>query len=271
MKTSVLTSLLVSFAISNVMSGTPSITYTGINESGVRLLVPASQDFQNQLRALTAGITHELLDQVLPYCVIVQNSGTKAIAAIRVVHDLKNDQGQPISHQFRLSTVAADPIRMMMPGQSRLIGPVPLIVEAVNRSRLAEVFSDDIQARHEVELRLAKYRSQQEIHISLDSIVFENGELIGPDKVNSLAVLNGWLRATKDLVDAASRMNDVEFKKYLSQVLDRPQKSISSQLEADQYDRRQQMLARLLLRDGRIFRDVLPGVGQLMNQIRRVR
>jgi hypothetical protein len=68
------------------------------------------------------------------------------------------------------------------------VGPIPLVFQAANQGQLPPPLKDF--DRKYVDIRLGAYKNQKNIHISLDSVVFEDGELIGPDRANSLGTMN---------------------------------------------------------------------------------
>jgi hypothetical protein len=254
--------------------GRPVISYSGLTESGIRILTPETQEFRDELQALTAGSSHPLLDETLPYSVIVKNTSTRFIATIVVIYNIKNSEGNPVDHTFALSSLYRHRARLMAPGESRLVGPVPFLYETVNRRQLAGALPLDNAANENVQQRLRNYTNQQSIHVTLDSVVFEDGELIGPDKANMLGVLNSWIRAEQELREAVGTKNGVELKLFLEEILSRPTNLRDPSSAADQYAIRRQGLARAFLHDlqisEQVFRDRLAtGAGMLISTVYR--
>jgi hypothetical protein len=252
--------LLLSLVMCGVLGsafGRPTLSYSAPNEPGLLLLTPDSAQFMKELEPFVAGSPKRLLDDVLPYTVIVKNATNRHIAGLMVLYYLRNSQGEPIYHSFYLGSLVRQPARMMGPGQARLICPVPFFYNAVNKGRGAHPALSTEAMIEQARLRLGEYTNQPEVHVSLDAVVFEDGEIVGADKSNTMSTLNAYIRAEKDLrVDIVTR-DAAQIKVYLEELLRRPDKPSSGPHDVDYYERRRRDMARTLLHQLRISEKAL--------------
>lgn len=228
--------------------GGPVITYSGVNEAGVRLLDPQTNDFQDELRLLTAGASPDLLPDILPYSIIIKNGSARFIAALVVLYRVENPQRQPVLHNFFLGSTVLQRNRMLAPGQTRFVCPVPFLFEAANRGQLAYAPPPTDELRADARRRLSRYTSQKAINISLDAVVFEDGEIVGRDESKTMATLNAWIRAESDIRSAAAVRDAAQVRAYLEEIVSRPAKRAATPLEVDQYEVRLRDFASTMLR-----------------------
>jgi hypothetical protein len=198
---------------------------------------------------MTLGKQSAILQDVLPLSVIVKNRTSRHIVAIAILYHLRNMEGQPVWHKFFLGSLSRQRSRTMAPQQVRFICPVPVVYDPINRGQISRISQVSDSETAEVRRRLARYANQPSIRVALDAVVFEDGELIGPDESHTLATLNSWIRAERELRTLAPQKTAAEIKAHLEEILRRPRKPAANPLELDQFESRLQDLARAMLGD----------------------
>ena len=228
--------------------GQPTITYSGPANTGARLIAPGSEEFGRDLPQLTRGVTDKLFESTLPYSVIVKNDGPRYIAALTVLYRLKDASGIA-NHKFYLGSLISLRSQLMPPGQARLIGPVMSIYTGVNHGRYSGLDLGSTAVQQNVQRDVDLCANQDQIQISLDAVIFEDGEFIGADESKTFRAATAELRALGELRAAAAQKNGFEMRKHLEQILSRPEKPSRTFLERDDYDHKLHSVARMMLHE----------------------
>lgn len=227
----------------------PAIVFQGLEEYGVRVLPSGNPGFDRALEGFPGRIPAAFKD-VLPYCLIVQNRTSRPIMSFTVRIEFLNPEGKPIYHEFTTGNAPADdPRSSLQPGRSRFVCPEPRINSVVNMGvALPAAIEGDLAAR--VKERLAMYAHQkQPIRIVLDSAVFTDGELVGPDASRMENRLNSMRQAEDDVVReiSAARFDPGAIRAYLKAASEVEERPAYTAADVDYYGRRKQSIARYLL------------------------
>jgi hypothetical protein len=169
--------------------------------AGVDLLGPAN--FGDLLLKLVPDqAARDALKPAIPYSVVVRNGGSRNIVYCTVRFDFLNIAGKPVSaiarRDYRVSPAFA-------PGGSHWVAPVGGFTQAVDMGKASSL---QHSSSYTVGLQqLANVTQSATIRASLDAVVFDNGELVGPDRSGTFAVLAREADQVKSLVNELRQMD----------------------------------------------------------------
>ena len=201
-------------ALASMAFGAPNLRYSNLDQTGVRLVTPDSIAFLPLLHSRVNESAMAPLHSLLPYTVIVKNESQRAVAAITLIWSYKNKQGRPITNTTVHFTLAADHRQMLRVGDMWILTPVHAVNQAVQTGRFSMIAMADPRLQQTL---LTDFAAQADIGISLDCLVFEDGELIGPDRALTAAYLNGKLRARKEIDEAVRNLSSDGLRAFLAQ------------------------------------------------------
>jgi len=211
-----LTTLIVSHNVLNRLAYLPIITglllqgaemsipihATGLEESGVTLFSPASEEFENALRDFEAGRSSNL-SQLRPFLVFVENRTSKTIVAYTVGWTLFFENGSQRTRltQFKYpdallgDDTAVRPGRgeEMLPGERRLVTMEFQIGPWIFDPSWRDWIVSGAAALHE------EAKSVSRVDVALDAVVFEDGRIVGPDKSDLARHFTLFVRAKQNL------------------------------------------------------------------------
>jgi hypothetical protein len=195
----------------NMAFGAPKMRYLQPG-GGVRLIAPDSPEFSALLRELLTADAIAAVQPLLPYSVIVKNEGQKSVVAIEMIWSHENQRGMVVSKSFRQYTLfTTDPARIQ-PGDARVCTPVLGLNLALVAKRFNMISKADPQQQREyAEL----FPTLSDITVSLDCVVFDDGQIIGPDTAMTMSFMNGTLRASREALSAMQGSSPEEFKQFL--------------------------------------------------------
>lgn len=176
---------------------------------GVVLTEPTPGDLAKN--GIPDAASREALAPVLPFAVLVKNSGTRAIVAFAIRFDIFDNYGSQDSGiissikdvdripQKRGTWVQYRDYRTLdskiAAGASRLVTFDPLFTDAAASGHTATLASDPAYAAHVAQLK--SLMNATLAVASLDGVLFDDGEFAGPDASGSFATLT--LRGEHDL------------------------------------------------------------------------
>jgi hypothetical protein len=226
----------------------PQVTYYGLPQSEVSLHASSSLTFQTAIGTYLDGDAIAFLQPIIPYSVVVRNDGPMALIAIVVRYSLTEASGKTTTHQFMLSTMSNRPNSMILSGEAAFIGPISgmnriLRLQGQSRANLTDParFSPQLLSRAGI------YQRSSSVKIALDSVVYADGSVIGPDEAGNMERMNAWRRADIDLYSELRNRSGSGMESYLRQVVDSPRESGATYAEANHYEDRFDSTAKELL------------------------
>jgi hypothetical protein len=162
----------------------------------------------------------QALQDLLPYGVIVKNNSPISIASIVVLYHITNPQGKPVYAHVGLSASYAGDPNVMRPGEVRFLCPAFSVAMAINNHTLTLPFND--RQLKIIRQDMAPEISQTSIRVALDSVIFETGELVGPDVANSLDKYAQWRRAEDELASGLAQYHGAELMNFLESISSQP-------------------------------------------------
>jgi hypothetical protein len=195
------------------------ITYENqVEREGIVMLTPASPGFRAEAERFFAADALSVIEPLLPFCIIIKNDTTKYLSVATVLYTFPSvtvpGQG-PIRQRIAATTMTKDRNRMLEPGYSRFVSPIGAIqatIDASGKRLLWPIFSE-LLVKHMGDW--VAFYGKQTISIAVDSIVFEDGSLVGPDKGGLLSDLNARAKAEEDLRNEISGLHGSQLEAYL--------------------------------------------------------
>lgn len=240
---------LFSMIMSGLMNAAPQLTHVGIPDSQVTMLTGGSPEFMETLASFADKAAISALQPLLPYCVLVKNGSASRLMSILVRYELTDGRRPVVTHHFMLGTIRNEPRDMIPPGAVVLITPITSLNIQLGPGRSSIGLQHVGELTYFISSTVDLYSRQAAISVSLDSIVFDDGTLIGPDKTRNLDRINEWVRAEKDVAAALATRRGPDVVSYLSGLLQVPVKDAKSYAEVDHFqDHRRSFVTGLLQR-----------------------
>lgn len=121
-------------------------------------------------------------------------------------------------HALPASWMTNHPVKMLEPGTIALITPPDGSLSAVLQKGMHIPEAEELE-RH-VASRVDRYSQQSEMEVTLDSVVFADGEVIGPDRMGNLAKMNSWAAAEAGIESEVLARQGDDIAHYLESVPD---------------------------------------------------
>jgi hypothetical protein len=183
-----------------------------LKDAGVVIIDSTSSAFDPEIQKL---LTPEAQKKALPFLssslVVINNTG-QYIWGFTIVYtypDWTAPAGTAWKHRISPSAGGAAQRNLMLaPGDSFLITPVSDFLASADSSgkRFLQPFLDEGMDR-----MIAHYLSQQSVknervEILADSVIFEDGMLLGPDTEGMMSKVNERIRAEKDFISSVENL-----------------------------------------------------------------
>jgi hypothetical protein len=176
-----------------------SIHVTSWKTEGITLTSPADPEFDSLARSLFRGNSEELL-KLKPFLVIISNNSGRTLVAYTLCWEVRMPDGRPFvtRSQHKYPDAVAGSIPMW--GNEIRPGEQGLIAEGVEIycGRWNEKPTEDFCLRQFAEA-FERFVNATEMRIGLDAVVFDDGELIGPDISKLNEHFAAYLQAKQDL------------------------------------------------------------------------
>ncbi len=191
------------------MAGTVSLRpleFPGVQVS--RATAPSVQPFITSVLG-GMGSERELVRSLLPYSVVLENSTSHAITAYTLLLtfvDANGKSGRDIRQYFNFESESNG---MEIPaGTQHLVTPLWAFgLHTILHLRVGP-------SQREAEVLTTRLSFQTAVAISVDLVVFDNGQVIGADDANTLSYLKGYLNGEHEaaslVVDAINKGDSPE-------------------------------------------------------------
>ncbi len=187
---------------STVLKSAPSVS------SDIRVVTPADADFDSELAGLL-GDKVQVIKQLEPYVLIVTNQSKRRVVAYSPVWTITGRDGEESGHLFNLSlkypnAVAGNEFprgEELYPGETRIAttgaaGDKNLVRTAElwpSEPHGAAFFTQRAQSQRE------EFKNPAAVEIGLDAVIFEDGELVGPDHGHLEQHFSAFVNANQSL------------------------------------------------------------------------
>lgn len=162
--------------------------------AGVTVIRYGDPEFPAALEKLTAGADLGAAAALLPYSVILRNDGPRKLLAVLRRYEVTRSDGtrQLIT---RRTEALASPSDALAVGAFILLSPMG----GLGTASTNKVLLGSGMMGAEVQRWVPQLQSAQKIVFSVDSVVFEDGEIAGPDKSQYGREIEEVQRARRDL------------------------------------------------------------------------
>jgi hypothetical protein len=158
-----------------------TVKITPSSVTGITLVGPESEEFDEALAPLLGRAPRELLASALPYSVIVENRFTRPISLLGVRFDMTGSHGQPYSVIHYADTLRNPEKSDLLPGASRFVCAEPSFTALLLRS------DSDLSSRGRN--NLDNLRRMLNFRTTLDCVAWDNGRFEGPDSFGAFGRL----------------------------------------------------------------------------------
>ena len=174
------------------------------SEEAVRIVTYPSADFSQDLSKFLRGKSLDLNDpliaKILPYCVFVENQTDHGLSGLVARYDFETPRGNRAHVTlFLLNQNSNRPEQNFAAGDVSLIAPIPNLASSIQGAGGPQSWSAN--GRSFIENEVAKFVRNQDISLSIDSIIDENGHLVGPDRAQTVLRLNAKSDAEQQLIN----------------------------------------------------------------------
>lgn len=199
----------------------PQILYSNAISLGVSVIAPPDPLFAATLSTWLDPQTLQSFDSILPYSVLLRNDSTQGIVSVCVRWVLTDHQGKQVVQTMMLHSLIKEKKRMQLPNQFAFMGPQP----GLNRNIGIEQNARLLSAFRWNNLQL--YLNQSSVRVEVDSIVFEDGRIVGPDVNKTMEKVNSWLKADEDLANQVLGKQGDALRSFLTRLASIPQQSFA--------------------------------------------
>jgi hypothetical protein len=175
----------------------------------------------------------------LPFSLVLKNNTERYIWGFTVIYrfpDRISASGKPWQFQYSHSARVPDRTRMLAPGGSFFIAPVSDFVAATDAAghRIRQPFMDEGLDRV-IQVFVSQHLNDH-IEATVDSVIFEDGLMLGPDTIGTLDKVNSRVRASLDLTESLASRRGAQLRSEL-QLLSGPGLNADAVDEYSQYTR----------------------------------
>jgi len=189
-----------------------------VAEEGISVILPLSPAFNKRLADLLDNSAIQKIAPLVPRTLIVVNDSGRYLAGLTVIFTYPEriaPAGTPWRYITNRTAHYADHKAMIAPGDALLFTPLPGF-SASFRPPAARLQRPPLDERMDGDLqRYLGAEGQSSIEATIDSIIFDDGTLVGPDSANRLESLNNKFRANDEILRAVEGLRGEELHKEL--------------------------------------------------------
>lgn len=189
-----------------------------VNDAGLVVLDATSPGFLAETQTLLTPEAIAKASSFLPQSLVVINNTGQFVWGFTVVYrypDWISPAGTPWKHRISPSGGGpADRTRMLAPGARFLITPVSdfLASSTAKGDRILQPFLDEGMDRMISQFQAQHPNRSERVEVVVDSVIFEDGSMGGPDSEGMMEKINERIRAEKDLATSLNNLKGEELK-----------------------------------------------------------
>ncbi len=186
------TLLFCGLALTSIMSASePNIQISSLEEHGVFLLSSAHPLYSKAFQPGRA----KGYDVLSPYTVVIQNQSPQEVIAYTVLWDCTDFTGKSVRQTRAVFNFSSwKPGTRLVPAKLEPVALYPFVAYGQTWDS-----SDEAMVT-----RLHRFYSQQtSVHIILDSVMFADGTVVGPDSRRQIEQWEAWLEAEREVFKTA--------------------------------------------------------------------
>jgi hypothetical protein len=176
-----------------------------LKDDGLVVLDAASPEFMLEVQKLLSPGAVIKASSFLPQSLVIVNNTQQFIWGFTAVYrypDWISPAGTPWKHRISPSNGGpADRSRMLAPGARFLVTPVSdfLASSDLNGDVVVQPYLDEGMDHMIAQFRKQHPNPNERIEVAIDSVIFEDGSLGGPDTEGMMEKVNQRIKAEKDL------------------------------------------------------------------------
>jgi hypothetical protein len=191
----------------------PSIHVEDWKIEGIALVPPDDQEFDSLVGSLFKGNAAELL-KLKPFLTIISNRSPRTIVAYTLYWKIKQPNESRVSRsQYKYPDAVGSPMpargNEIHSGEQKIVA---MNIE-INCGRWDGEATDEFYLRQFVDW-FVEYADASDVHIGFDAVIFQDGEMIGPDQSRLgdhfaayVAAKQGFYRSLVQSLDSGQSMD----------------------------------------------------------------
>jgi len=177
----------------------PRISYKGLPGTEIEIVPPTSQEFMDALKLSADPQALSVIQPILPYSVMIKNGSPQRLLMVTIQTRLVDAAGKAMVRYVTQGTRNNSPADMIAPGSMVFLTPVGGLNTVLPRLGTMHIVEADRLAARIAKL-LSLFSQESDIEIVMDSAVFDDGGLIGPDIHRTLEMVNSWADAEDSVI-----------------------------------------------------------------------
>lgn len=176
-----------------------------LQDAGLVVLDAASPEFMAEVQKLLSPDAIFKASSFLPQSLVIVNNTQQFVWGFTAVYrypDWISPAGTPWKHRISPSGGGpADRSRMLAPGARFLVTPVSdfLASSDLKGNVIVQPYLDEGMDRMIAQFKRQHPTPNERVDVTIDSVIFEDGSLSGPDTEGMMEKVNERIRAEKDL------------------------------------------------------------------------
>jgi hypothetical protein len=196
-------------------AATPAIS-VGSSVAGIDMISGSSPEFTQNLTDHVGPEAVSVLQPIQPYLVMVRNGGSDRITGLTIRWNLTDNRGQTISNTglFEMVGTAAEP------GEMVLMAPVSGLSMLMRRAKERPRLQNTEKLVEVITIKLQHYGKATAVSISLDSVIFDDNTIVGPDVAGKFGEINSERATKRQLATELLKKSPAERSAYLAAITD---------------------------------------------------
>jgi len=192
------------------MIAAPHVTYKGLPGNSIELITNSSLEFTAALGASADPTAVATIQPILPYSAIVQNKTSRNLMQISVRTYLTDESGKTRENTTVLGRSGYPASWIASPGEMILITPPEGSLSTVLKRRTAPMSIPEHESlAHQLATSVNRFSKLSEVEITIDSVIFDDGEVIGEDRLGNQVKVNAMNAAEADILREMSAASDI--------------------------------------------------------------
>jgi hypothetical protein len=178
-----------------IMAQTVTISMKPLDFPGLRVASATDPSVQGFVTSVLDGMDAPEVTNLLPYSLVLDNNTPQTIRAYTIRLAFVDANGQSGGSDRQYFNFESTSNGMEIPaGSSRLVSPLRSL--AINHRTSVSIAGASTPSK--ANALVNRLRSQVAVVVSMDLVVFDSGQVIGPDEGNTLSYLNGYLMGERE-------------------------------------------------------------------------
>ena len=211
-----------------------------VSDEGLRVIDPTSPSFPSEISNLLGADVRTKASSFLPWSFIIVNETGRYVWGFTFIYTFPDNlapSGAP--RQIRISPSPGGPApreALLSPGSKYLVTPVMDFYAALdaNGVRVRRPIVDNQTDRFIRIFRSTHPNMNERVQASVDSLIYEDGTIVGPDMAGNQTRVNDEIHADRDLVAMLTNLKGENLRSHFANMRpgNRPKDAYSSRVDA---------------------------------------